>query len=286
MDADKSSREKRRTGASSATRLQHMAVLNFQVSRGFAQEQLVFRTRALPLLNEEKKYIIIKRKSPAATKICFMGGKKERQGAPIMDKAQTTAMLIGLSVEGMDFEKGIKRFNNNPDTYIKILKSFIKSMPASLDKLRDITAENLADYAILIHGLKGSCYGVNADVAGKLAENLEHAAKAGELERVRTENGGFIAGIEELLPRLTTVIAQVEAAQGALQKKPAPDRELLAKLLAASEDFDAEGMQRAINELGKFDYEKDADLINWLKEQIVNFAYEAVEEKLSAYLAG
>jgi hypothetical protein len=77
----------------------------------------------------------------------------------------------------------------------------------------------------------------------------------------------------------------VELAQGALPKKSAPDREQLAQLLAASEDFDVEGMQRAMNELAKFDYEKDAELIAWLKDQVVNFAYDAVEEKLRAYLA-
>jgi HPt (histidine-containing phosphotransfer) domain-containing protein len=201
-----------------------------------------------------------------------------------MDKAVMAEILINAEVQGMDFPRGLQRFNGNAQIYARILRAFVKSMPASLDKLRGVTAENLPDYVILIHGLKGSCYGINADEAGKLAENLEIAGKKGDLDFVLGNNDGFIHTVEKLLPCLEELLQSLDSGEQAKAKHKAPDRELLRALLAASQEYDIEAIGQALEKLTQYDYETETDLVPWLKEQAENFAYDAIQEKLEVLL--
>jgi HPt (histidine-containing phosphotransfer) domain-containing protein len=210
---------------------------------------------------------------------------ERKKGAEKMDKAQITEALKAMQVEGMDFGKGLQRFNNNGEIYLRILKTFIKSMPVSVDKLRDVNAENLADYAVLIHGLKGSCYGINADESGKVAESLEKAAKEGDLATVQANNGTFIRLIEELLPRLTEVTETLANPGPALQtKKAAPDAAVLRQMLAATRECDMDEMQKALALMAQFEYTSHPGLVEKLREQIDYFDYDAVALKVEELL--
>ncbi|MDR1604615.1 MAG: hypothetical protein LBS10_07485 [Gracilibacteraceae bacterium] len=197
-----------------------------------------------------------------------------------MDKTVMAEILRSADLPGMDFARGLQRFNGNAEVYARILRVFVKNMPAALDRLRAVSPETLADYVILIHGLKGSCYGVNADAAGKLAENLEIAGKNGDLDYVLNNNAGFIQATEELLAGLEALFRSLDGDDGGKTRRRAPEPSLLRELLAASREYDIEAMERALNRLTQYEYESDPGLVPWLKEQADNFAYDAVREKL------
>ncbi|MDR1321915.1 MAG: hypothetical protein LBK56_10890 [Gracilibacteraceae bacterium] len=201
-----------------------------------------------------------------------------------MDKAAMAKILLDAELEGMDFSRGLQRFSGNAEIYCRILRTFVKTMPASLDKLKGVSAETLPDYVILIHGLKGSCYGVNADAAGKIAENLEIAGKGGDLEYVLSNNGVFIQTVTELLAKLAELLRSLEGEQSGKPRLKAPERALLSDLLTASREYDIAAMGAALEKLGKCDYETETSLVPWLKEQADNFAYDAIREKLESYL--
>ncbi|MDR2049488.1 MAG: hybrid sensor histidine kinase/response regulator, partial [Treponema sp.] len=145
--------------------------------------------------------------------------------------------------------------------------------------------ETLPDYAITVHGLKGASYGVCAMEIGREAEELEHAAKAGDYEKVASKNDSFIAKAETSLEGLKELL-QSAAEDGS--EKPAaaaPDKTLLEKLLDASRRFKPAIMEEVLAELEKYQYETGGELVPWLREQIDNLEYDAVREKLETVLS-
>jgi hypothetical protein len=149
-----------------------------------------------------------------------------------------------------------------------------------LDKIRDVSRETLTEYSVTIHGLKGSSYGICAYPAGKLAETLEMAAKAGDLEKVRSDTGKFLERIEALLSGLEGLLREVDKGKGNKQSAPAPDAALLDRLLDASKRYKTTQMEEIIMELEKYEYESETELIPWLRSQLDNLEYDAIRERL------
>jgi signal transduction histidine kinase/CheY-like chemotaxis protein/HPt (histidine-containing phosphotransfer) domain-containing protein len=110
--------------------------------------------------------------------------------------------LTGRRIEGLDIDDALRRFGGREGIYITILRSFANSMPALLDRVRSCEAEGLSDYTIAVHGIKGSCRNIGAKALGDEAEQLEAAAKAGDLDRVAADTGAFVTGVEALLARI------------------------------------------------------------------------------------
>jgi PAS domain S-box-containing protein len=201
-------------------------------------------------------------------------------------KSILTGMLGKVRINGVDLASGMRRFNNNPEVYLRILNSFLQNIPTSLESLRSVTQETLPQYAILIHGVKGSCYGISADEVGKMAESLEMAATSGDFSKVMAGNTTFLRTVESLLPQFTALIDSADAIKdpAAGDTKPKPDPELFQKMLAACRDYDIDQMQQIMEELDKHAYQTQGELINWLKGQLVNFSYDQIQEKLEEVL--
>ncbi|MDR1471310.1 MAG: response regulator [Synergistaceae bacterium] len=203
-------------------------------------------------------------------------------------KHDSGVILAGLlektRISGVDIAAGMKRFNNVASVYMGVVKSFTQNMPRLLATLRGVTESTLSEYAVTVHGVKGSCYGICADEAGRMAEALEISAKGGDFTRVMAGNETFICTVETLLIQLKTLVESAdEVSSEAVRGKnsmPEPDRSLLEKMLRASQDYDIDAMQSAMDELEQYKYESGGELIAWLKEQLVNFCYEAISEKL------
>jgi CheY-like chemotaxis protein len=214
----------------------------------------------------------------------------ETQTVKGADKAKRLNLIDSIiqkaRVQGVDFSNGMRRFNNNPDVYLRVLHSFVQNIPKLLDVLRDVTDASLAQYAVTVHGIKGSCYGISADEAGKMAEALEVAAKTGDFARVMAGNGVFIKTVEALLPQFEALLDSANAVKTAESKNmaPAPDPELLARLLEASKNYDIDVMQQVMEQLEQYSYESGDDLIEWLKEQVTNFGYDQIQEKLAHWV--
>ncbi|MDR1137193.1 MAG: response regulator [Synergistaceae bacterium] len=206
---------------------------------------------------------------------------KEIQSRALPDLLETTRGL------GVDFSDGMRRFNDSAEVYLRVLKSFVQNISKYLDKLRPVTKETLPDYAVLVHGIKGSCYGISADETGRMAEALEFAAKAGDFTKVASGNDTFIRSVEALIPQFQAILDSADAmrAKSVKNTEESPDREQLAKMLEACREYDIETMQKIMEELERRDYKSGGDLVIWLKDQLVNFDYDSIREKLETALA-
>jgi CheY-like chemotaxis protein len=135
-------------------------------------------------------------------------GNTASGGTAAEPEAAAADMLsaLGELIPGIDIEAGLERFGHNRAVYLKILTSFAANTGNLLDRIRTFTAAEMESYIITVHGIKGACYGVAANAAGKMAEELEMAARRGDIDFVQAGHGNFIAAMDRLLAQMNAVL--------------------------------------------------------------------------------
>ena len=121
-----------------------------------------------------------------------------------------TNILRKINIDGLDIEKAIDRYEDNEEGYINILNSYVTNIQGKLKDIEVVSAENLKDYNIKIHGIKGINLYIFAEDLATLAESLEHAAMRGELEYVLTNNPIFIEKSLSFIEKLKTQLAKID----------------------------------------------------------------------------
>ncbi|MDR3264704.1 MAG: cache domain-containing protein, partial [Synergistaceae bacterium] len=117
------------------------------------------------------------------------------------DEGDAGAVFSNLEIDGVNIPEGLARFNSGK-IYREILLSYAAHIPEVLDKIRQVDEESLLTYVVTVHGIKGSSYGISANGVGKMAEELELAAKRGDVETIRAKNAALIDAVETLLSNL------------------------------------------------------------------------------------
>ncbi len=186
-----------------------------------------------------------------------------------------TSLADRLLINGVDKYQAVERFGSQ-DVFIDVLRSYVVNTRPLLDNLRDyLAAGNFEDYKIVIHGIKGSSYAIFAQEAGKLAEELEKAAKSEDFDTVRANHGIFektelmlLDDIDQALKEINVTTEKPLAAE--------PDTELLRELRDACQAFDMDRVDAAMAELESFRYRNGEGLVLWLREQVDNMAFEEI----------
>lgn len=89
--------------------------------------------------------------------------------------------------EGFSYEKGLTNFDGNKEIYEETLVLFADLWEERKVQLRQfLEEENMPEYAILIHAIKGDSRTLGAEGFGELAYAQELQAKAGDAEAVRS----------------------------------------------------------------------------------------------------
>ncbi|MDR2588793.1 MAG: response regulator [Spirochaetales bacterium] len=188
-------------------------------------------------------------------------------------------ILDRFSVKGVDLIQGRQRYSNEA-AYIDILRSYRRHTPALLDELRSFSPETLSLYAVGIHGLKGSSYGICAAGIGKMAEELEAAARAGDFEKIKEGSEVFFQSVESLLHGLDELFSKMESTREEKIAAPRPDLALLERLLDAAKRYKTAQMEECISALEAFSYERGGELVKWLRVQMDNLEYDAIQKRL------
>jgi CheY-like chemotaxis protein len=150
--------------------------------------------------------------------------KELEESAEPQDSAARYA-AAGITISGIDTGKALEHFSGDATVFIDILRSYASGTHSLLSKLRGyLAAENLADYAITVHGIKGSSYGIFAQKTGKAAEELEMAALSGNLTAVKAGHPVFESMAEGLLQEIAKTLAAIDAP---LTPAPAPRPKIL-----------------------------------------------------------
>jgi signal transduction histidine kinase len=194
-------------------------------------------------------------------------------------------MIRAAALEELDWEKGLDRFGGDGKSYMDSLRSYAVHTPALIDRMR--TVGTLDEYAVIVHSIKGSSYGISADGIGLKAERLEHAARNSNLAFVEAEHDRFIAALEKFIARLTDLLDTLDL-MWYKPSKIAPDKALLDRILEAVENYDMGKLDQAMEELEQYNYEAETELVSWLRDQIDRSEFEAVKARLMSrdYNAG
>jgi hypothetical protein len=174
-------------------------------------------------------------------------------------------LLQNAGIPGLDVEAALKRFSGDAHAYGRVLESWVRHTPGLLEQARAVSRETLADYAIVIHGIKGGCLGIGATLAGRKAEKLEAAAINGDFAFIAAHNPECVETLEGLLADLSALPAKGDREEKPLRE--APDAETLARLKAACAAYDMDGVDAALAELDACRYRTRQELVVWLREQ-------------------
>ena len=195
-----------------------------------------------------------------------------------------TAILNALyEIAALNTKKALSMYAGSFETYLSVLRSYCDNTPTVIDKLRGVTDENLANYAINVHGLKGSSAGIGADKLSGSAYELEMAAKEGRLQEVLEKNEALLDAAENLVNTIRTAITKQREKEDTPSNK-APDRKLLTKLRKNLSDYNMSGIDDAMEKLESPDYDVDTDFTKKLREKIIIGDFEGAEKLIEEVL--
>ncbi len=146
--------------------------------------------------------------------------------------------IIGqIQAAGLDINQGLM-YTGGEDNYISAVQRFYKSYTKNLSKIRDhYINRNYNDYMISIHALKSNAKMIGAGMLSRAFEELEMAAKAGDIELVETKNAPVLQMYEKLIERLKP-IGESEEVHPADEISGEEAREVAMQLVSALDDFD------------------------------------------------
>jgi len=195
-------------------------------------------------------------------------------------KGKTISRSLRGKIAGLDIARGLKYFDDDEESFLRVLRSYTTNTLPLVDALKKVDKDNLADYAITIHGIKGSSRGICADKVANEAEPLEKAAKAGDLDFVCANNLAFIESISTLLAGLEEMFGKI-AARNPKPKKSEPDMKMLRRLLFACRDYDVDVIDATMAEVENCEYDSDDGITAWLRENVDRMNYAQIVERLS-----
>jgi len=203
------------------------------------------------------------------------------------ENEQTAKKIAGFlsrhAVPGLDLVDGAACLQNDIDSYISVLRSFVKYTPRKIHSTRT-AGSDLKLYRAAVHGLKGSSKTIGATQLGEMAEKLEKAAASGNQSYIRANNSAFINSAEKLVADIAILLDAVSPGDpcDGKPKKDFPDPEVLREMLQACEDYDMPALQKAIGNLASFSYASDPNLVQWVTEQSRLSNFGAIQTRISS----
>jgi len=225
------------------------------------------------------------KQSPEVIEAARQGALAEKaagQGSPEQqEEDQYKPSVTDNEVDGLDIYKGLERYHGDEKTYLKILSSYAKSVRSMLGAIETVSEDEILEYKIKVHGIKGASYDIFADEIGKEAELLEHAAVDGNLDLILERNPAFLEAAGSFLDNIDEVLASFIEDDTSKPKLAKPNSELLAKLLEACKTYDMGTAEAIMAEIDEYQYTADDGLAVWLRENVDMMNFKEVEERLS-----
>jgi PAS domain S-box-containing protein len=203
---------------------------------------------------------------------------QDNQEQAISDKSNH--LIFNTKIVGLDIKKGIDRFGDI-ESFLKILRSFETNTRPFLETIATVDKDKLADYRIIVHGIKSSSRGICADLVGDKAEALENAAKFENFNFINDHNPAFLKIVWKLITDIENMLNKIYTENPKPQKDNI-DKKLLLKLLTACKNYDMDGVDTAMAEVENYEYRLDNELAVWLQKNVDELNFAQIKEKLSA----
>jgi len=249
------------------------------------------RKAALDIIGEIKKCSketkeVLKKTAEHVTHSDFDEAESELSAhITALDSLKPLSLFSDKKIKGLDIEKGLERYEYDEKIYLRILRTFAASVRLKLVEMEKISkpslnSDNVKNYRIMAHGIKGVSLGIYAMNTGTIAGNLEDAAAAGNLDYINEHSEAFLNDTWELVSEIEVMLVGI-APENLKQKKDKPEPQMLQKLRAACEKYDIDKADSAMEEIESFQYEGGGSLVSWLRENLDKMDFAAIAKKLS-----
>jgi len=104
-----------------------------------------------------------------------------------------------IEIPGLDVNSGLELCDGDMGIYLKSLHLYVSNIPATLEKMKDVSEKTLNNYAVSVHGVKSISEYIGAQEVKKTAKELEAIAKAGNLAGILAQNETFIKYTQNLV---------------------------------------------------------------------------------------
>ena len=188
------------------------------------------------------------------------------------------------TVTGINIAQGLANMQDDRDSYLAVLKSFVRHTPTKLITIK-AAGNDLASYRIAVHALKGSSRSIGAQALGDMAEKLEKAAAAGDLERINAGNTAFVQAAEKLVADIKVFLDDASDTGAEKPEREYPEPQVITAILEACENYDMEALRNSVGALAAFSYAADPGMAQWVEEQSHLSNFDAIRKRL-APLAG
>lgn len=156
-------------------------------------------------------------------------------------------------VEGLDTDSAIKRLGTE-ELFWEVLKDYYHSIERKAKQIKQLEkAEQWNEYTIEVHALKSASRQIGAMELGKLAEELEMAGKAGDIDVIQKKTNKMLAQYLQYQMILQPYFPEEEKKEGSIEVDVLKMH--LLNLKNAASEIDVDMMDAIISEMSQYDFE-------------------------------
>jgi len=190
--------------------------------------------------------------------------------------------VTAMDIPGIDVRRGVTRYDGDTAMYLTILRSYAASVGSILENIASVNKDDLSDYRLNVHSIKGASFDIFADIVGSKAEELESAAKEGDFDYIDENNKAFVNEARRLVDAISAAISVFNTDRDK-PVKDKPDSALLGRLRAACELYVMDEVDAVMAELDSFKYDNDDGLMEWLRNSVDTMSFSQIAKRLSEY---
>ena len=204
---------------------------------------------------------------------------KNEKKEDVLKKESSKLIIPGINVEAAIQCSGTEVI------FRKLLQIFYDTLPGKVELIRQLEQEgDLQRYIIEVHGLKSAARLVGAMELASQAEYLEHCGKADNIQEIHEKNESFLQFYYSYKEKLYPFV-KVDTGE---EKPLLPKEELmsmLTKLRHCLEEFNINGADNIMEEIGKYSHEEEFNKIfSDLKNSVENVEYDIATELLDKFM--
>ena len=183
-----------------------------------------------------------------------------------------------LRTEGISVDEGI-RCCGSPDAYVAALRTFYDTLSAKADEIASCySGEDWKLYTIKVHALKSSARIIGAEKLSRLAEDMENAGHAADIEAIRQHTGELLMLYRSYLDRLSQ-IEEKEDASGLEDIDESTLTDAYSAILEMSEIMDYDSVEMVLDSLKKYKMPpEDRDTFREIGRKLIELDWDAMAQ--------
>ena len=201
---------------------------------------------------------------------------KESEGEVIEEETTESS----ISFQGLDNEAAIRGLGS-PELFAEIVEEYYRTGEKRMQDIRSAyDEEDWKSYTIRVHALKSASKQIGAMELGLMAEALEKAGNAEDLDYIREKTEPALEEYSALLSKLAPYFPAEEKQTGTRGEIAEEERDsLLDAILEACENLDMDTAAEKQAELASYTFpEEQAEMVRELAEAIENYDVDQCRE--------